>query len=70
MMTTVTTVMTKLALRQFPILGISYGVVNIMITIAIHCHSQRFLESESLVLPCFIYASSGDRQCITLGESL
>ena len=26
-------------------------------------------ESESLVLHCFKYASSGDRQCITLGES-
>ena len=24
----------------------------------------------SFVLPCFKYASSGDRQCITLGESL
>ena len=44
-----TTVMTKLALRQFSILGISHSLVNIMITIAIHCHSQRFLdESESL----------------------
>ena len=40
--------MTKLALRQFSILGITHGVVNIRITIAIHWHSQRFLESESL----------------------
>ena len=43
-----TTVMTKLALRQFSILCITNGLVNIRITIAIHCHSQRFLESESL----------------------
>ena len=42
------TVMTKLALRQFSILGITHGLVNIRITIAIHWHSQRFLESESL----------------------
>ena len=42
------TVMTKLALRQFSILGIIHGLVNIRITNAIHCHSQRFLESESL----------------------
>ena len=44
----VPTVMTKLALRQFSILRISHGLVNIRIKIAIHCHSQRFLESESL----------------------
>ena len=43
-----TTVMTKLALRQFSILAITHGLVNIRITIAIHCHSQRFLESEYL----------------------
>ena len=43
-----TTVMTKLALRQFSILGISHGLVNIRITIVIYCHSQRFLESEYL----------------------
>ena len=43
------TVMTKLALRQFSILGITHGLVNIRITIAINWHSQkRFLESESL----------------------
>ena len=40
--------MTKLALRQFSILGITYGLENIRITIAIDCYSQRFLESESL----------------------
>ena len=38
----------KLALRQFSILGITHGLVNIRIMIAIHWHSQRFLESESL----------------------
>ena len=38
----------KLALRQFSILNITHGLVNIRIAIAIHCHSQRFLESESL----------------------
>ena len=37
----------KLALRQFSILDITHGLVNIRITIAIHCHSQRFIESES-----------------------
>ena len=40
--------MTKLALRQFSILGITHGLVNIRITITIHWHSQRFLENESL----------------------
>ena len=40
--------MTKLALRQMSILGVTHGLVNIRITIAIHCHSQRLLESESL----------------------
>ena len=38
----------KLALRQFSILDITQGQVNIRITIAIDCHSQRYLESESL----------------------
>ena len=42
--------------------------MNIRITITIHCHLPRFLES--VVLPCFRYASAGDRQCITLGQSL
>ena len=68
-----TTVMTKLALRQFSILGISHGLVNIRITIAIHWHLQRFLDSESLSynrVTVFKYASSGDRQCIALDESL
>ena len=37
----------KLVLRQFSILDISHGLVYMRITIAIHCHSQRFLESES-----------------------
>ena len=41
--------MTKLALRQFSIFGITHGLVIIRIMIAIHCHSQRFLESESLL---------------------
>ena len=45
----------------------THGLVNIRITIAIHCHLPRFLES--VVLPCFRYASSGDKQCITLGQS-
>ena len=46
----------------------THGLVNIRITIAIHCHLPRFLES--VVLPCFRYASSGDRQCmITIGQS-
>ena len=40
--------MTKLALRQLSILGITHGLVNIRITIGIPCHSQRFLESESI----------------------
>ena len=40
--------MTKLASRKFSILGITHGIVNIRITIVIHCHSQRLLESESL----------------------
>ena len=40
--------MSKLALRQFSSLGITHGLVNIMITIAGHCHSERFLGSESL----------------------
>ena len=49
----------------------THGLVNIRITIGIHCHLPRFLESESLlVLPCFRYASSGERPCITLGQSL
>ena len=39
----------KLVLRQFSILDITHGLVNIRITIAIHCHSQRFLGSESLL---------------------
>ena len=43
-----TTVMTKLALRQFSILCFTHGLVNSRITIAIHCYSQRFLESESI----------------------
>ena len=43
-----TTVMTKLTLRQFSILGNTHGLVNIRITIAVHCHSQRFLGSEPL----------------------
>ena len=46
----------------------THGLVNIRITIAIHCHLPRFLES--VVIPCFGYASSCDRQCITLGQSL
>ena len=46
----------------------THGLMNIRITIAIHCHQPRFLES--VVLPCFRYASSGDRQCVTLGQSL
>ena len=42
------TLMTNLALRPFSIVGITHGLVNIRITNAIHWHSQRFLESESL----------------------
>ena len=49
-----TTVMTKLALRQFSTLVITHGPVNIRIMIAIHCHSQRFLESESLSYYCVL----------------
>ena len=65
-----TTVMTTLALRQFPILGITHGLVNIGITIAIHCHSQRFLASESLSYYRVLNTLVRVRQCITLGESL
>ena len=67
-----TTVITKLALRQFSILGITHGLVNIRITIGIPCHSLATISWKWIyfVLPCFEYASSGDRQCITLGESL
>ena len=50
----------------------THGLVNIRITIAIHCHLPRFLESESLSYhsTVFRYASSGERPCITLGQSL
>ena len=43
-----TTVMQSWHYDNFPILDITHGPVNIRITIAIHCHSQRFLESENL----------------------
>ena len=40
----------------------THGLVNIRITIAIHFHFPRFLESESLWYCCV--------QCITLGQLL
>ena len=65
-----TTVMTKLALRQFSILGFTHGLVNIRITIVTHCHSERFLESESLSYYRVLNTLVRVRECITLGESL
>ena len=62
--------MTKLALRQFSILGITRGLVNIRITIAIHWHSQQILESESGVYlkgqywaPCYSMSLSMIYSC-------
>ena len=68
----VTTVMTKLALWQLSILGVILIVLwtsgyRLWYIATYH----EFFESESLfVSPCFIYTSSGDRQCITLDQSL
>ena len=66
-----TTVITKLALRQFSILGITHGLGNIR---GYDCNTLPlttiYWKWISFVLPCFIYASSGDKQCVILGESL
>ena len=37
----------------------THGLVNIIITIAIHCHLPRFLERISFVLWCMKYAKFG-----------
>ena len=50
----------------------THGPVNIRITIAVHCHLPRFFFISwkwiFFVLPCFKYASSGDKQCIILAN--
>ena len=49
----------------------THSPVNIRITIAMHCHLSLILKVNLFrVTVLYMSASSGERQCITLGQSL